>query len=224
MGRLVLLNPNTSSEVTKRMAQAMSPNLPGDMTIEPVTASFGAPYISDESSYAIAHHAVVDMLARVQAQQALDPHRDAVLIGCFGDPGLFALREIAPCFVTGLAEAAFIEASGYGTYGVVTGGLKWAPMLRRLARSLPSGEALQEIVTLEATGAQMAANPAQAQLWLIEGCFQALEQAESAARPLQSLIIGGAGLVGYAQAIQHAVPCRLIDSVQAGARLCVPRR
>jgi allantoin racemase len=223
MGRLVLLNPNTSSEVTGKMARALSLSLPRNVIVEPLTASFGAPYISDESSYAIAHHAVVEMLARVQAQQALDPHLDAVLIGCFGDPGLFALREIAPCFVTGLAEAAFIEASGYGAYGVVTGGPKWAPMLRRLARNLPSGAKLQEIITLEATGAQMAADPAQAHRWLIEGCLQALEQANSAGRPLQSLIIGGAGLVGYAQAIQDAVPCRLIDSVQAGARLCAPR-
>jgi hypothetical protein len=37
-----------------------------------------------------------------------------VLIGCFGDPGLFALRESSACPVTGLAEASFIEAARRG--------------------------------------------------------------------------------------------------------------
>ena len=58
---------------------------------------------------------------------------DGVLIGCFGDPGLFALREVSGCPVTGLAEASFIRAAALGPFAIVTGGERWKPMLQRLA-------------------------------------------------------------------------------------------
>lgn len=71
-----------------------------------------------------------------------------MLIGCFGDPGLLALRESSPVPVTGLAEAAFIEASRHGRFAIVTGGARWGPMLQRLAQALGQAAALAEMATL----------------------------------------------------------------------------
>lgn len=53
-----------------------------------------------------------------------------MLLACFGDPGLDALREVAPIPVVGLADAAGEAAIRLGRrFGVVTGGAAWAPML-----------------------------------------------------------------------------------------------
>ena len=134
-------------------------------------------------------------------------------IGCFGDPGLLALRECSAVPVTGLAEAAFYEAAQQGRFAIVTGGVAWKPMLQRLAHSLGYGESLAHIHTVEATGAELAADPAAARILLAAACV------ESAAQPgVQAVILGGAGLAGMAAQIQHAVPVPVVDSVLAGAR------
>ncbi len=211
MRHLLVINPNTSDSVTAllrtHILQASGP----DVAVHMATARFGARYISSEASYAIAAHATLDAWAAWLADGGPTP--DAVLIGCFGDPGLLALRECSPVPVTGLAEAAFVEAAEYGRFAIVTGGVAWKPMLQRLAHSLGYGESLAHIHTVEATGAELAADPAAARILLAAACV------ESAAQPgVQAVILGGAGLAGMAAQIQHAVPVPVVDSVLAGAR------
>ena len=140
-----------------------------------------------------------------------------MLIGCFGDPGLFALRESSACPVTGLAEASFIEAARRGPFAIVTGGERWKPMLQRLALSLGYGERLLHIETVAPTGAEMQANPDLARRHLAQAC-------RDAARPgVASIIVGGAGLAGCAEALQAQVDLPLIDSVHAGLKILLER-
>jgi allantoin racemase len=214
--RIHLLNPNTSTSVTERMLLTLRKDLPAGIRIDGYTASFGSPYISDETSYAVANHAVVELLREVQTKTNLDSTTDRVLIACFGDPGLFALRELAPCFVTGLAESAFYKAAQIGAFGVVTGGKKWDPMLRRLADALGYRDKLVALHTLEASGQQMVEDPIWAKQILTQACKQTLNEAPK----LSSIILGGANLVGYAQDIRQDVSSVLIDSVEAGLERC----
>jgi allantoin racemase len=214
--RIHLLNPNTSTTVTERMLLTLRQDLPEGIQIDGHTASFGSPYIADETSYAVANHAVVELLREVQTKVSLDSATDRVLIACFGDPGLFALRELAPCFVTGLAESAFYKAAQLGPFGVVTGGKKWEPMLRRLADALGYRDKLTALHTLEASGQQMVQDPTWAKQMLTQACRQTLAEAPK----LSSIVLGGANLVGYARNIQHDVNTVLIDSVKAGLERC----
>ena len=204
--RILLLNPNTTGAVTTRLVEHLQPLCPPGVSLEPRTAAFGAPYIACEASHAVAGHAVLQ--AWLEA-----PAADAVLIGCFGDPGLFALRERCGVPVTGLAEAAFIEASRHGPFAVVTGGERWRPMLLRLAQALGHGQALIHIETVAPSGAQLLADPALAQTHLSRACEAA---ARSGAR---AIIIGGAGLAGWAARLQPGSAVPLIDSVEAGLRV-----
>lgn len=216
----LLINPNTSAATTARLEQALRPHLPQGVQLTVRTAAFGARYIACEASHAVAGAAVLQTWAEhlAQARDEAAAPLDGVLIGCFGDPGLFALRESSACAVTGLAEASFIEAARLGPFAVVTGGERWKPMLQRLALALGFGEALRYVETVTPTGAQMQADPALALRHLREAC-------RAAARPgVRSLIVGGAGLAGYAQALQDAVDLPLIDSVQAGLKVLLEGR
>jgi len=65
---------------------------------------------------------------------ALGPQGQGKWQGLIGDPGLLALRESSPAPVSGLAEAAFMDAARHGRFAIVTGGARWAPMLQRLAQ------------------------------------------------------------------------------------------
>lgn len=181
--------------------------LPGDIDIVAVTAGFGAEVIASETAFAIAAHATLDAYA------AQPGPWDAVLLACFGDPGLYALREISPAPVVAFADAAMREAARHGRFAIVTGGDRWAPMLTRLAATLGHADALAGVVTLPANGAQIAADP--------DAAIGALRDAvtEAVARyGAQAVIVGGAGLAGLAARLQPDAPVPLIDSVLAGAR------
>lgn len=219
--RLLLINPNTTEDVTALMKRHLQPLLPAGSTLRACTAPFGAPYIACEASHAVAAHAVLAAWSgawgehneHAQQSEAASPAFDAVLIGCFGDPGLFALRECCPVPVTGLAEASFIEAARHGPFAIVTGGARWKVMLERLAQSLGYAADLVHVETVVPTGAQLRADPAMARTALGQAC----EAAQG--RGARSVIVGGAGLAGWAAELQPYCAVPLIDSVQAGGRV-----
>jgi Asp/Glu/hydantoin racemase len=206
--RYLLINPNTNSLTTQRLQDVLQPLVPPGVQLLVQTARFGAPYIACEASHAVAAHACLDAWTE-QRSAASDPLA-GVLIGCFGDPGLFALREVSGCPVTGLAEASFIRAAAHGPFAIVTGGERWKPMLHRLAGSLGFGTQLLHIETVAPTGAALQADPDMAIQCLSQACQNAAQQGVS------SIILGGAGLAGYARLLQAHCPLPLIDSAQAG--------
>lgn len=213
MRKLLVINPNTSASVSRLLQTHVQAASGLQVQVRTVTARFGAPYISDEASYAVAAHAALDAWAAalVGPDGAPQEPPDAVLIGCFGDPGLLALRESSPVPVTGLAEASFIEAARHGRFAIVTGGQRWGPMLQRLAQALGHAPMLAGIHTVAPTGAQLAADPASARTLLSQACRDAVRQLGA-----QTVILGGAGLAGMAAAIQPGLGVPIIDSVLAG--------
>ncbi|WP_431274638.1 aspartate/glutamate racemase family protein [Variovorax ureilyticus] len=213
MARLLVINPNTSVSVSDLLQRRVSAMAGAGHDVRTITARFGAPYIANEASYAVAQHATLDAWA---AAHANGERPDAVLIGCFGDPGLFALREGAGVPVGGLAEASFLAASRRGRFAVVTGGEAWRPMLERLAWSLGYAASLAGIHTVAPTGAQLAADPDGARSLLAQACRDAAQRFGA-----QAVILGGAGLAGIAAEIAGAVPVPIVDSVDAGAEWAV---
>lgn len=210
MRQLLVINPNTSPGVSALLQAHVQQAAGLHVSVRTVTARFGSSYIADEASYAVAAHATLDAWAQDLATAPTPP--DAVLIGCFGDPGLMALRESSPVPVTGLAEAAFIEAARHGRYAIVTGGARWGPMLQRLAQALGQAQQLAGIHTVAPTGAQLAADPVAARALLAQACRDTARQLGA-----RAVILGGAGLAGMAGAVQAEVPIPVIDSVVAGA-------
>jgi allantoin racemase len=211
MPRLLVINPNTSAHVSALLATHVRAVCGERAAVDVATARLGAPYIACEASYAVAGHAALDAWAAAARPPAEPP--GAILLGCFGDPGLLALRQCATVPVIGLAEAAFVEAARHGRFAVVTGGVAWDPMLRRLAHMLGHGDALAAVEIVAPTGAELAADPPMAERVLAEACARAARVAG-----VRAVIVGGAGLAGMAARLQAASALPLIDSVAAGAR------
>ena len=206
--RLLVINPNTSLSVTERLRAHLAAAVGPDVTLQMATARFGASYIADETSFAVAGHAALDCFA---ARVATDGEPDAVLLGCFGDPGVWALRELTGKPVIGLAEAAMHEAASFGRFAIVTGGAAWKPMLQRLARTFGLSGALADVHIVAPTGAQLAADPVMAMSLLRTACREAAASAHA-------VILGGAGLAGMAARLAPDLEVPLIDSVSAGAK------
>jgi Asp/Glu/hydantoin racemase len=207
--RILAINPNTTEAITKLVTKHLRDAVSRDIEIIPVTGPFGAPYISSEASYAIAGHAALRSL-----QDASSERLDCVLLACFGDPGLFALREVAEVPVVGLAEASMQEAAERpGSFSIVTGGRRWQPMLERLALELGFAPKLASIRPIRLTGAEMAASP-DAAIELLAVEVRAARERDGAG----AVILGGAGLAGLGERVAQASGVAVIDSVAAGAR------
>lgn len=211
MRQLLVINPNMSAHVSALLQRHVQGAAGSHVAVRTATARFGAPYIVCEASYAVAAHAALDVWAHEITQPHAPP--DAVLIGCFGDPGLMALRESSPVpRHRPRRSVIFVEAARHGRFAIVTGGERWGPMLQRLAQALGTPTLLAGIHTVAPTGAQLAADPEAARALLAQACRDVVRQ-----MGVQAVILGGAGLAGMAAAVQPQVSVPVIDSVVAGA-------
>jgi Asp/Glu/hydantoin racemase len=209
MPSLLILNPNTSPSVTALLEAAAlraAAGLPRPVRVRVATAAFGPRYITGEVGATVAAHAAMEAYATAVQQEGPPA---AVLLGCFGDPGLFALRALSAVPVLGLAEASMRVAAAFGPFVVLTGGAAWVPMLHRLAQALPLPAPMLGVYALPRSGGEMAAQPQQAVEWLAEAGAQALRCWPDA----RSLLLGGAGLAGLAAPLAGRLPVPVLDNV-----------
>ena len=207
--RLLFINPNTSADLTEQGARVARKAARPETEIVPATGRFGARYIATRAAAAIAGHAALDVFAR-EGRNA-----DVVLLACFGDPGLFALREISPVPVVGMAEASCHLASTLGRkFSIVTGGHRWGPMLEEFVTVIGLSANLAAVRTVTPSGGEIAANPDAALDLLAQTCVETVQRDGA-----DVVILGGLGFAGLAERIAGKVPVPLIDNVVAAVQM-----
>jgi allantoin racemase len=205
--KLLIINPNTTVAMTEKVTTAARTAMPG-VDIMAATGRFGASYIASRASYAIASHAALDCLAQHGGGC------DAVLLACFGDPGLDALREVSPVPVISLIDASCAEASSGGRkFSIVTGGERWGTMLQEMLLLRRLNAQLASIRTVAPSGGAIASDPTSAYALLAETCQKCVDEDGA-----EAIILGGAGLLGIAAKIQSQVTSQVICSTEAGFR------
>lgn len=203
MTTLLLINPNTTASITDLVLKHAKRFATKGTSLRAVSGAFGPRYVASRIGYAIAGHAAVDALANDKGR------KDAVVLACFGDPGLAALKEVSPVPVVGMAEASILEASSLGKrFSIVTGGVLWKPMLEEFVAAQGFGRRLASVRTVAPTGADIARNPKAAMALLAKGC-QACAREDGA----DVVILGGAGLAGLAAKLKSAVDVPVLDGV-----------
>lgn len=203
--RLLIINPNTNAAMTASIVAQVRRHLPDWIATTAVTARFGAPVIATRAAFDAAAGAVTDAF-----RQAAEPI-DAVLLACFGDPGLADLRHAADKIpVSGLADACF-HAAGE-RFAVVTLGPDWQSILLAQANALRPG-ACVGVWALPGSGLDFMREPAALSASLDTAC------AEAASAGAATIILGGAVLAGHAHHLHCAVP--LIDCIETAAAAVV---
>ncbi len=127
---ILLLNPNTRSDITDLMLSVGQGAASPGTSLIPLTAPRGVPYISTRAEAQIGGAVALEMLA--------EHHRnvDAAIIAAFGDPGLFAARELFDIPVVGMAEAAMLTACMAGRrFGLVTFARALGPWFEECVRA-----------------------------------------------------------------------------------------
>ncbi|MEZ5935647.1 MAG: aspartate/glutamate racemase family protein [Alphaproteobacteria bacterium] len=204
--RLLLINGNTSSFVTERVAaEARLAASPGT-EIMAVTGETGARIIGTRFENAVAAREMVTLAAR-HAKGA-----DGVLIAVSFDTALSALRELMPVPVVGMTEAAL--ATGYltgGRIGVVTLGRRVQPVYRELVEGYRLDGRVAGWRTIDDERAYTPETSAELDAKLTEACEDLIERDMA-----EVILLLGAVLAGAPRRLQAALPVPLIDGITSG--------
>src|SRR5919202_1309376 len=115
--RILVANANTTEAITTLCAEAARAAARPGTEIIPATPRFGPAVISSRAENAIAAHGLLSLLAGHAGQV------DGVLLAVSLDAALDAARQIMPCPVVGMTEAACLTAGLLGArFGLVTMG------------------------------------------------------------------------------------------------------
>lgn len=211
--KLLVINPNVSHSVTALIAaEARRAAGPGT-EIVPVTAPFGVAYIETVSEATIGAYAAMTLYAEHGAGC------DAVLIAAFGDPGLAAVREIAPVPVVGIAQAAFAAAGEIGPrFSIVAISERIALWYRECTAINEVRGNLASIRTLSAPLRDIGSVQEDHEAALLALCRRIAE--EDAA---DAVILAGAPLAGLGRRIAGRLSVPLVDGVSSGVHLAEAR-
>ena len=125
-----LLNGNSNAHLTKTMARLATKLCP-EARFESDTLSAAPRYISTPEHVAIARQHILDHVHERLARGNSQP--DALLLACFGEPGLIELREHIKLPSVGMLEAGIATAMQSGRrFAILTTGSDWPPMLADL--------------------------------------------------------------------------------------------
>jgi len=205
--RLLIVNPNTSVAMTAGIAAAARAVAAPGTEILAVQPGFGPRSIEGHFDEAIAAAGVAEQVGRA------GPH-DAVVIACFGDPGLDAAREATAAPVLGIAEAAFHAAAMLSTgFSVVTTMSRTCVIAERLVQRYGFGAQCRGIhgtdipvLDLEGCGPATVAQ-------IEDAARQALQRDRSGA-----IVLGCAGMAALCRTLQQRLGVPVIDGVGAAVK------
>ena len=204
--RLLVANANTTQSITEACAAAARAAAAPGTEIIPATPRFGPAVIATRAENVIAGHALLDLLAEHAGKV------DACLLAVSHDTALEAARQMMPCPVVGMTEAACLTAclTG-GRFGLVTfGGVE---TYRELIARHGLSSRLAGLAGLDVTPPEAVTDPERVGamvLAAVEGL---------AAQGADSVVLGGAALAGFDRRLQARAPVALLDGMACGVRL-----
>ncbi len=206
--RLLLLNPNTSRDVTELMRVTGAAAAAPGTEILTATAPRGVPYIATRAEAQIGGAIALEMLAEA-------PPVDAAIIAAFGDPGLFGARELFDHPVIGLAEAAMLSACLLGRrFGLVTFARALVPWYEETVAAHGLGQRCAGVRALEGRFATLSGVQAEKEAQLIDLAHAMVEEDGA-----DVLIFAGAPLSGLGARVRDRLPVPVVDQVVAAVKL-----
>jgi allantoin racemase len=183
--KFVALNPNTTRAMTDAVVADLTARLPVRSTIVGLTARIGSPVICSRATF------VTGAAAALALAKEVPPDTDGVLLACFGDPGLDALKSALPMPVFGLAQVALdVVRKRNRRFAIVTAGLDWVDMLRECVAANGMENLLVDVYALEGNGAQLLEHPA------AFGRQATALSSQAADKGASILLLGGAAFAG----------------------------
>lgn len=212
---LLVLNPNSSQIITDHIRRALEPFcFPNGPTIVCETLTSGPPGIETQAHV----DATTEKMIRWFDEHPQHRQADALVLACFSDPGLFAIREVLPCPVIGCAEAAYLSASGLAEkFGVISILARAVPRHKRQVRQLGLEHRLAEDLPIEVNVVNLVDED------LTFSRMRAVGQRLVRDHGAGVVIMGCAGMARYRARLEDELSVPVIDPTQAGVALALGR-
>lgn len=208
--RIHVINPNTTAAMTELMrVAAVEAALPS--TRIHASNPRGGP-ASVESYYDDAV-AAVGVLEEVRAGEREGV--DGYVIACFGDPGLWAAREITRAPVVGIAEAAFHVASLVSTrFSVVTTLGRTCIVAEHLLQAYGLAHRCRRVRAAEIPVLDLEGGGDAVLRTIVDECLRARRE-----DGIGAIVLGCGGMANLRAQIEHAVQMPVIEGVTAAVKL-----
>ncbi|KAA1011908.1 aspartate/glutamate racemase family protein [Paraburkholderia panacisoli] len=207
--RIKLINPNTTQRMTEAMGRcAREVAAPGTEVIA-VNPTMGPPSIEGYYDEALA---TPGLLAEVAAGER--EGCDGYVIACFGDPGLYAAREVARGPVIGIAEAAMHAASVLAPgFSVVTTLARTCGMAWHLAERYGMKRFCRNVRATDVAVLDLDKPGSAARRIILDECRRALAEDGS-----DAIVLGCAGMAELCAEIEDALGAPVIEGVTAAVK------
>lgn len=207
MTKAVIINPNTSQVMSADIRQTAERVFQPPWQVEVVNAAAGPESLESWRDY---------HLASVTSIPLLEKHREAdgYVLACFGDPGLYLLKEVTAAPVIGIAEAAMSLALLLGgRFGILAGMGRAVQLMDSMVRTYGLESRYAGTVPLDLRVLDFEQEHT--------STITALESKAGELVQLGAdvLLLGCAGLTGFVNELQQRLPVTIIEPVEAGCRM-----
>lgn len=211
MKKILVLNPNSNSEVTQNIDSSLNQIRESLSVVIDVENLEGTPH-------GIESQEDVDCVAEpvVSYFKEKKDNYDAFVVACFSDPSLYSAREQTGKPVTGIAESGLFMALSLGDrIGTISISASSIARHYRYYRALGISQRIAGDVAIESSVADLASADKTADKMLIAG--QRLKDEYGA----NALVLGCAGMPQYKELLEEALGIPVIDPTQAATMMAI---
>jgi allantoin racemase len=207
--RLLVINPNTSVEMTQDIHEEATRYARPGTEIETVSPAWGPRSIEGHADDIAAAAATLEVVAERSAEF------DGLVIACFGDPGLFAARELSAVPVVGIAEASMLTACTVAhRFSVVTVLPRVKPWIEDTVRLHGLEARCASVRTTPLTVLDCERDPAAAEREIVRASRAAIEEDGA-----EAICLGCAGMGPLDKAVERALGVPVLDGVACAVKL-----
>lgn len=206
MPKILAFNPNTCVEMTEGIEETINKiKLPGfDVTV--TSPDFGARSLESFYDYSLASFAMLRYLEMHQEEKY-----DGILVACFGDPGLYAVKEVCDGLVVGIAEATMASSLLLGQrFSILVASEKAVPMMYDMVGQYGLRDRLASIEPIGISVLDVEHDKEKAIEALTRVGRQAVEKGA------EVLLLGCAGMTGMKEPIYQELGVPVLDPVEIG--------
>lgn len=201
--KILLVNPNTSSFVTDKVAAEARRVASAGTEIIAVTGQNGSEIVSGRAEDALAAAEALRLAAEHSAEC------DAIVLAISFDSGLAALREMLSIPVVGMSEAAMLAACTLGgRFSMLTFGNRAAPIYAERCKAYGLRERLANVVSLAPLSDAEMRDPQM----LLPRLVESIERT-AADDGAEAVILAGAIFAGLTNAVADRVSIPVLNGV-----------
>jgi len=205
---LLVINPNTSLEMTEQIRNTIQKISHKEHEVICKNPDIGPESLESFFEYSLATVGVLRVIAEEKGKY------DGILLACFGDPGLYAIKEVASVPIVGIAEASLSAALLLGqSFSILVALKKAVPMMENMVLNYGLSKRLASVEPLEISVLDLEKGRQQTIEKMLKVGKKAIDKGA------EVLILGCAGMTGFSTVLEKELGVAVVDPIAVGYKV-----